>query len=302
MELRQLRYFVKVAETLNFSDASKQLFITQSTLSQQISNMEKELGQQLFMRNSHEVLLTEAGQTLLPHARETLNKASNCINSLQELKGMMTGELNIGVTFSFCAIVREALISFLKKYPRVKMNVVYSPMNELLQSMLRHELDLVLAFRPTQRDSRIESHVLFNNRLAAVVRQGHTLARQSSVTLEQLKRYDLVLPAIGLQARNAFERILEGTGIHFEAKAEMNNVDMLFKVIRESNYVTILSESTAIDEPDLKAVILDAPANDMEGCIHLLRNAYVKTSAKEFIHQLVQSTAVYKNTFFSDFG
>ena len=64
MELRQLRYFVKAAETLNFSEAAKGLYITQSTLSQQIRQLETELDVQLFQRNSHEVTLTEAGAEL----------------------------------------------------------------------------------------------------------------------------------------------------------------------------------------------------------------------------------------------
>ncbi len=69
MELRQLRYFVKAAETLNFSEAAKGLYITQSTLSQQIRQLETELDVQLFQRNSHEVTLTEAGAELLPYAK-----------------------------------------------------------------------------------------------------------------------------------------------------------------------------------------------------------------------------------------
>lgn len=66
MELRQLKYFVKVAETLNFSEAAKELFITQSTLSQQIKQLEAEINAQLLQRNSHGVALTEAGAELLP--------------------------------------------------------------------------------------------------------------------------------------------------------------------------------------------------------------------------------------------
>ena len=76
MELRQLRYFVKAAETLNFSEAAKGLYITQSTLSQQIRQLETELDVQLFQRNSHEVTLTEAGAELLPYAKETLYAAA----------------------------------------------------------------------------------------------------------------------------------------------------------------------------------------------------------------------------------
>ena len=89
MELRQLKYFLRVADTLNFSTAAKELFITQSTLSQQILQLERDLDQPLFMRNSHEVTLTEAGQTLVPLARETLQAAENCQLRLDELKNLM---------------------------------------------------------------------------------------------------------------------------------------------------------------------------------------------------------------------
>lgn len=297
MELRQLRYFIKVAETLNFSEASKELFITQSTLSQQISQLERELDQQLFLRNSHEVSLTEAGRLLLPYARETVNDADTCVQRLKDLKEMVTGELNIGVTFSFSSIAAETLISFLKKYPHVKMNVVYLPMSELMEMLLRHELDLVLAFYPTEHDNRIESHVLFSNKLAVIVNENHPLARQKSLSLAELQRYSLALPTRGLQARNALERMIGGNIRKYKVKAEMNNVDMLFKVIRESNYVTILSESTVIDERGLVAVPLDVSDNEMEGCVHLLKNSYVKNSVQEFIRLLTQSTSIIKNKF-----
>lgn len=297
MELRQLRYFIKVAETLNFSEASRELSITQSTLSQQIGQLEKELGQQLFQRNSHKVLPTEAGQTLLPYARETVNSANICVQRLHDLKDIVAGKLNIGVTFSFSSIVAETLITFLKKYPHVKLNVVYLPMTDLMERLLHHELDLVLAFRPTENNNKIESHVLFNNHLAAIVNENHHLAHSGTITLAGLQRFDLALPTRGLQARNAFDRLVAGKGLHFKVKAEMNNVDMLFKVIRESNYVTILSESTVIDEHGLCAVPIDTQYNEMEGCVHLLRNAYMKNSAHEFIRLLTHSTAIYKNSF-----
>lgn len=79
-----------------------------------------------------------------------------------------------------------------------------------------------------------------------------------------------------------------------DAKIEMNNVSLLFKVIRESNYVTILSESTVIDQRELVAVPLDVPGNDMEGCIHVLKNSYIKASAREFIRML-SSSSVMRN-------
>lgn len=73
MELRQLKYFLMVAKTLSFSEAAKRLYITQGTLSQQIKQLEDELGFQLFSRTSHSVALTEAGEKLLPAAKQTVD-------------------------------------------------------------------------------------------------------------------------------------------------------------------------------------------------------------------------------------
>ena len=300
MELRQLKYFLRVAETLNFSVAARELFITQSTLSQQILNLEHELDQQLFERNSHEVLLTEAGQMLVPLARECIYDADTLLQRVQELKQMLTGELNIGVTFSFSSMIAETMADFLKKYPKVKLNVYYASMAELINKLQRHELDFVLAFKPTEKNSHIESRVLFDNRLAAIVNDQHPLATKTSVTLQELVKFSLVLPAVGMQARNAFEQLIANSECSFRIKAEISYISLLFKLVHQTHYVSILAESAIVSETGLRAIPIDAPSNHMQGCIHTLKDAYQKPSAREFIRMLSQSTAILHNTTLSD--
>ena len=298
MELRQLKYFIRLAETLNFSTAAKDLFITQSTLSHQIQQLENELNQPLFQRNSHEVTLTEAGQTLLPLAQETLRSADNCMLRMEELSSVMGGELKIGVTFSFASIMAETVTAFLRQYPHVKMNVTQSTMAELIEQLTNHELDFVLAFKPTKPNPKVESRVLFHHRLAAIVNDRHALASRDTITLEELQRYDLALTRQGTQARSAFDRTVAQYDYHYKIKVEMNTVYLLFRLVRESNYVTVLSESTVVYEDGLKAIPIidtDTPENEMLGCIHLLKNAYVKNSAKEFIRMLGESTSILRN-------
>ena len=123
MELRQIRYFLKVAELLNFSEASKSLFITQSTLSQQIRQLEQEFDTVLFDRNSHEVSLTEAGQQLYRCARQLISDADTCVQKMTDLKNMLAGELNIGVTFTFSPLLTETVLEFMKQYPNVRLNI-----------------------------------------------------------------------------------------------------------------------------------------------------------------------------------
>ena len=132
MELRQLKYFAKAAETLNFSDAATAMNIAQSSLSPQVRQLEEELDVQLFIRNSHSMSLTEAGEEMLPFALQTIHDAETCVDRIHDLKNLSTGSLNIGVTYSFSPILTETVIAFLKIYPHIKLNVIYKPMNELM--------------------------------------------------------------------------------------------------------------------------------------------------------------------------
>lgn len=294
MELRQIRYFLKVAELLNFSEASKELFITQSTLSQQIRQLENEFDTILFERNSHEVSLTEAGQQFMRYARKVMIDVDDCTQKMDDLKNMLTGELNIGVTFTFSPLLTETVLEFMKLYPHVRLNVFYKTMSELMDMLQRREVDFVLAFKPTDRNDKIESHVLFNNHLSVVVSEQHSLAKRKSLTLEDLAPYDAAMPARGLQARNSFDDMIHSENSKLKIRVELNDVSILLKLIKQSKLITILADATIHDEDGLVAIPLEMTGNDMEGCIHLLKQAYVKNSAREFYRLLSQSRAILK--------
>ena len=147
MELRQLRYFVKAAESLSFSEAAKIANVAQSTLSQQIRQLEDELGVRLFERSTHAIRLTEAGREVLPAAQRTLHDADQCADRIRDLRNLHTGRLNIGVTYSFSPILAEVILSYIKVYPDIKLNVFYKPMAELMDLLDKREVDFVLSFK-----------------------------------------------------------------------------------------------------------------------------------------------------------
>lgn len=291
MELRQLRYFTRAAETLNFSDAAKSLNIAQSSLSQQIKQLEDEFGTQLFIRNSHSIRLTEAGEVMLPFALRTIHEAEACADRIHDLRKLLTGTLNIGVTHSFNPILTESVISFMKMYPGIKLNVVYKQMNELMELLSKREIDFVLAFRPIQPLADVESHILFQNSLSAIVGVSHPLAAKDRVTVAELERYELALPSKGLQARNAFDSIISDYN-HFKIRIELNEVNTLLKLVRQTCLVTVLAEDSIYDVRDVKAVPIDVPDNQMAGCVHILKGTYRKHSMQEFIRILTESIAV----------
>lgn len=300
MEIRQLKYFLKVAETLNFSEASRRLYITQSTLSQQISHLEQEIGLPLFERNSHGVYLTEAGRELMPYAQKAVVATESCMEHIEDLKKMLTGELNIGVTYSFSSVMTETVVDFMKAFPGVKLNVCYQTMEELMQKLKRRELDFVLAYKPLKADKDIDSRMIFSNRLAAIVGESHPLAHQSSVSLAELSRYNLLMPMRGLQARNAFDKLVDGRDIDFQIKVEVNNVNIIMELLHRANYVSVLAEATVLHEAGLVSVPIDAQDSTMEGCIHILKDSYVKNAAQEFIRMLCQSTSILTNIALQD--
>ena len=291
MELRQLRYFAKAAETLNFSHAANCLNIAQSSLSQQIKQLEDELGTQLFIRDSHSIRLTEAGEEMLPFALRTIHDAEVCADRIRDLRKMLTGTLNIGVTHSFSPILTESVIYFIKTYPKIKVNIVYKQMNELMELLSNHELDFVLAFKLIQPLPNVESHILFQNTLSAIVGNNHPLASKDKVSISELEKYDLAFPSKGLQARNAFDNMVSDYN-KFKIRIELNDVNTLLKLVRQTNLVTVLAEDSIYGVSDVKAVPINVPDNQMSGCVHLLKETYRKHSMQEFIRILTESIAV----------
>lgn len=292
MELRQLRYFVKTAETLNFSEAARALFITQSTLSQQVRSLEQELGVELFQRDSHSVSLTESGEHLLPVAKRTLQDADLCFTQISDLRQMLSGVLNIGISYTFAPVLMEAVKEFTKQYPGVRLNIICRTMGELLDLLKKREVDFVLCFKPNIIDDEIESHILFDNRLSVIVSRSHPLADRKSLKIDELMPYRIVMPAHETQARNAFEFIFPGVAEKMNVVVEINEVNVLLDLVRSTQMVTFLSEATLYQKDGLVAIPVDAPGTQMEGCVHTVKKVYRKRAADEFIRILSATEAV----------
>lgn len=292
MELRHLQAFVKLTQTLNFSAAASELCITQSTLSATIRQLEDDLGVELFTRNSHGVTITEAGEQLLPFAQEALYQAENCVSRMYDLSNMKCGRLRIGVTHSFSLMMVEAILAFNRQYPGIELEIHYKTMGELLDRLIKHELDFVLSYKPSITSPLIESHVIFDDRLSLVVSQDNPLASLQSVKVGDLAKYRLALPAKGLQARNLLEELCKAQGVEVKAAIEFDLITPLLRLVYNSNFATVLSSASIQSHDYLRAIPIDAEHNLMEGSFHILKGAYKKKSAKEFIRILCETEAV----------
>lgn len=294
MELRQLRYFIAVAQTLNFSEAARRLFITQGTLSQQILQLEDELGSRLFDRSSHSVVLTEAGMELLPLAQKTIQDSEICLSHLVDLRKLLAGTLSIGLTQTFRQLFTESLNSFTQLYPGVKLKIYYKTSVELYAMLRKREVDFVLAYKPAQYYDYVESDILFSSKLQAIMRKDHPLAEKKEVELADLQKYGIVLPGSGLQARKAFEKFLNVNTSGLNVRMELNDPNIILDVLQSSHFVSVLSSLAVHYRANLVAVPVKGIDRELEGCVHWLKGIPRKRSAEAFLSLLKDSAQVHR--------
>jgi Transcriptional regulator len=284
MELRQIKYYVKAAELLNFTEAAKQLHITQSTLSQQIKQLEAEINVALFDRIGKRVFLTEAGYEFLPFAKQTINDTEMGMQRLLDLQGIRKGTLRIGITYSLCFGLASILLRFMKEYPNIRIEVKYNTALDLLEMLKSRELDIVLSFDVGVQEEQVEVSNLYEVPLCAIVHKRHSIAQQKEVSIKELKNYSLVLPSVGLGARRALDEVLKTLGERLDPHLEMNDVGILLQLVESSLFTTILSQTTIIGRKELVAIPIAEQKEKMTASILTLKGAYPKASSIAFLN------------------
>lgn len=289
MELRQLKYFVEVGRLGSFSLASKSLFITQSTISQQIQKLEEELGVELLTRDTRHVSLSDYGQQFYPSAVQVLEEARAGAERIKDVKALKVGALSVGATYSFSPLLKQTVLDYYRKYPRIRLNLVITSQEELWQKLLDRDLDVALTYKSPLGDDRIESHMLFQSRLCLVGRIGELKGVGKEVSVQDLSRFPLALPSKGLQARDTLEDVLFAQDVKLDIRLEINSVRTLLDLVGSSPLVTILSEEAINQVQGFEAVPIAHPDGRMDGCYHFLKGSYHKNAARKFIELLTAS-------------
>lgn len=293
MDVRQLQYFIGIAETGHFSEASRLLYVTQSAVSQQIKLLEEKLGVQLFVRQPHSVTLTESGQELLPLARKVLRGVAECRERIDSLKGLLCGKLNIGLTFSLEPYIRETMLTFMARYPKVKVNAYYKPLTDLLRMLKDGEIDIMFSMMPTSPHEFITSIPLLEYRLAAVMRNNHPLASKSSLSFSDLLPHKLILPEKGLRDRNAIESFIHAETGDLNVVSLINDVNAIMNILQESNFISILTEHITKNYPTLCHIPIDELSKPIKIYAHFNNNSQHKKSADIFVDMLRQSRSLF---------
>lgn len=193
MELRHLRYFLAVAETLNFSRAAEQLNIAQPPLSQQIQALEKELGVKLFNRNLRPLQLTHAGQAFLPEVYAVMTQVDQACRLAQQASRGEVGQLAIGFNSAAMQTVLPAILKdFKRKFPQVHIKLHELDSQLQLEQLRNGQIDC--GFLHSQPPEKLHSQVLLKESLIVALPDDHRLAAQPMLELRTLSEETFILP------------------------------------------------------------------------------------------------------------
>ncbi|MGA2016298.1 MAG: LysR substrate-binding domain-containing protein [Opitutaceae bacterium] len=204
MELSQLRYVVAIADTGNFTRAAARSNVAQPSLSQQIINLERELGHKLFHRMGRKAVLTEAGLVFLERARRILFEVEGAAKQLEDHPSMER-KITVGATPTLAPFLFPRLITLCRKrFPNLQVNIREDFKTTLLREMLEGELDLAIVTRPVS-DANIKVEDLWKEPLMLVVAKGHPLASKERVIAADLADETFILlgssSSLALQVR-----------------------------------------------------------------------------------------------------
>ncbi|MEO8807759.1 MAG: LysR substrate-binding domain-containing protein [Burkholderiaceae bacterium] len=233
MELRHLRYFTAVAETLSFTRAAERVHVTQSTLSHQIRQLEDEVGQPLFDRIGRRVVTTEAGELFLGFATRALKEVDLGLAMLKPSAGGLTGQVRIGATHTFnIGLIPECVALFLARHPTVQVRVDELPAEQIGAKLHAGELDIGIAYRPnTPTDLWFEP--LYNEEMVLVVSDTHPLAGRKRIRMVELHQQRLVLLPDYFATRTLLDECFRAAGAEPIVVAEMSTIaPMLGLVLR----------------------------------------------------------------------
>lgn len=241
MDLRQLRYFTQIVESGSLSKASRQLFIAQPALSQQLSKLESEVGKPLLNRSPRGVIPTENGLALYHHARFMLRQLDQALSIARKESGAVHGMVSVGLPATTVSALGLPLVRRVReRYPGILLNVVEGMSGHLGQMMRMGQLDLAVLFASDVASDLSIAPLLEEELFVMLPKHSKLVApRRTTVTIAEAAALPLILPTSthGLRRRIAAE--LERRSLTAHVVAEIDSLALLMNCVYAGMGATI---------------------------------------------------------------
>lgn len=256
VKLQHISTFLLVYRERSFSAAAARGYATQSGLSMQIKELEDKVGFKLFERSTRGVEPTPAGERFYAHAVRIMNDMQQMRQSMQALKGEVTGSITAGVMPTFSRSVLAPVVSaFNAKNPAVKLKVIEAYSTVLTEAVIRGELDFAIV-PPTTFDTRIRSMHVSRDREMLVTGAGTHRRNLAPISIAELGPMKIVLPSQGNARRTRLDAYLSGIGAQVESIIEMDAMMGTLELVASSDWVSILPATVCFPDFDGRARIV----------------------------------------------
>lgn len=283
MNLPQLYYFRKLAELQHYTEAAKALFITQPSLSDSISSLEKELGVSLFQKKGRNVELTKYGAEFYKYVTDSLSVLEHGIAVIKEKSGHLSGSIDIGC---IPTLLGDYLPDILERYsernPLAKFNIYHDMSVDVAKGVSEGKYDIGFCSMVEKMDDLIFVPITYQE-LIAIVREDHPLAKYENITLSELKNYKLTTYRDTIPIGKVVHQLLKEKGV--EAAFSYDNEISIGGQISKSTKIAICADTPYLAQFDniKKIKLKDVPLDT--------RMLYMVYSKKNFITSAVEAFA-----------
>jgi len=245
MTIRLLTIFIKVADCGNMSLAAKNLYISQPSVSQAISQLESFYGIKLFERLSRKLYITESGKQLLSYARHLVA----LFNEMEEnIKNSSNTLLKIGGTLTVGACIMSDIINrFNTKYPNIQTQILINNTSIIESKILTNELDIGLV-EGEVKSKEIICLPVISDKLVLICNKTNHFANRTSVDLSELNNQPFILRENGSGTRELFENYMKNAGLIIQEKWVCNNSDSIKQAVISGHGLSVISEKLLKDE------------------------------------------------------
>lgn len=289
MELRQLEYFVAVAEEESFTKAAARLYVAQPGVSAQVRRLENELGEDLLDRSGRAVRLTKVGAAVLPYARAALDSVAGVRLVIDELTGLLRGSVAVGTVPSCLSFGLQAVLAdFHKSYTEVEIALSEANTDSMLENLRAGRLDVAVIGLPGEAPPGISSHIIADEPIGAAASLDDPLAGQSSVTLEAIKDRDLISLPRGTGVRACFDEACAAAGFQPRIAFEASDPNVLAQLaIRGLGLAIVPASVGRTYKGELELITISRPLMRGRLAIAWREDGLISPAARAFIEYAV---------------
>jgi DNA-binding transcriptional LysR family regulator len=256
MDVRDLQVFLSVANHLNFTRAGEEVHLSQPSVSVRMRQLEHDLGSKLFEHLGKKVVLTEAGQLLIPYATRVIAAMDDARHAIDELKGLERGSLRLGAsTTPGMYLIPRTIAQFKQRYPKIDVHLAVKDTREIEEGVIRNQFDFGFVGGHLAGDG-VEVFPWLTDQIVLVVAPKHPLTRKKSLKTHDLRKERFILREPGSATRAAILSHLQKSDLEMDTVIEMENPESVKTAVQSGLGITFISKFAVETELKAKSLVV----------------------------------------------